>query len=105
MHCCWLTPVAPCHPCPFAPSLQQAAPDATGLGCHVSVHVAVPFSKRCMVKGLIMGATLKDCQVRLQTVLGQWVRCCPGLGILRTAWFVGHMLAEKRAMRVDACWV
>lgn len=45
----------------------QAAPDVTGLGCHVAVHVAVPFSKRCMVKGLITGATFKDCQV------GGWV--------------------------------
>lgn len=43
-------------------SFWKAAPDATGLGCHVSVHVAVPFSKRCMVKGLITGATFKDCQ-------------------------------------------
>lgn len=42
----------------------QADPDATGLGCNVSIHVAVPFSKRCLVRGLIMRTTLQDCQVR-----------------------------------------
>lgn len=55
--------------CPLLLPLSnlQAAPDATGLGCNVSVHVTVPFNKRCMVKGLITNTTYKDCQVRSST--------------------------------------
>lgn len=57
-------------PCSYPFPNLQAAPDATGLGCNVSVHVAVPFNKRCMVKGLITNTTYKDCQVRGSTQPG-----------------------------------
>lgn len=40
----------------------QAEPDATGMGTNVSIHVAVPFSKGCLVKGLIIKTTMGDCK-------------------------------------------
>jgi hypothetical protein len=54
---------APTDICLVAWRLSQAEPDATGLGTNVAIHVAVTFSKRCLVKGIITGTTISDCKV------------------------------------------
>ncbi|KAF6258085.1 hypothetical protein COO60DRAFT_1158483 [Scenedesmus sp. NREL 46B-D3] len=43
-------------------SFWKAEPDSTGMGCNVSIHVAVPFLKGCLVKGIITKTTLGDCK-------------------------------------------
>eukprot|EP00882_Tetradesmus_deserticola_P005472 GHRQ01005762.1.p1 GENE.GHRQ01005762.1~~GHRQ01005762.1.p1 ORF type:complete len:432 (+),score=179.44 GHRQ01005762.1:599-1894(+) len=44
-------------------SLWKAEPDSSGRGCSVSIHVAVPFLKGCLVKGIITKTSLADCRV------------------------------------------
>ncbi len=41
---------------------RQVCPDAAGTGCRVEIRVAVPFSRWCVLKGVITGASLADCR-------------------------------------------
>eukprot|EP00877_Chromochloris_zofingiensis_P014276 jgi/Chrzof1/9101/Cz03g36020.t1 len=43
-------------------SFWLVKPDSTGAGCHVSIHVAIPFIKWCMVKSMILNQSFNDCK-------------------------------------------
>ncbi|WIA39894.1 hypothetical protein OEZ86_013336 [Tetradesmus obliquus] len=43
-------------------SFWKAEPDSTGMGCNVSIHVAVPFLKGCLMRGIIAKTSFGDCK-------------------------------------------
>ena len=50
---------------------KKARPDDTLGGCHVAVHVAVPFSRFCIAKGIISGQASADCRAFFSEFLGK----------------------------------
>jgi hypothetical protein len=49
-------------PPPPPPLLGQVRPGAHGAGCRVEIRVAVPFSRWCMLQGVITKASFSDCK-------------------------------------------
>jgi hypothetical protein len=47
-----------------------------GIGCNVSIHVAVPFLKGCLMKGIITKTSLGDCKAFFSDFLAKVRPCC-----------------------------